>query len=67
MLVVVCQSNRAIGNIPLCFVLCKDFSLSVVPDDLDINKTSEIQLLRPKHRHLGLIGVDGGNSLTLES
>lgn len=37
----------------------KCFPLGVVAEDLDVDKASDVELLRPEHRHLG--GDEVGN------
>jgi hypothetical protein len=38
--------------IPLCLVLRENLSLRVVANDLDVDKTTQVQLFRSKHGHL---------------
>ncbi len=40
-------------GIPLCLVLCKDLSLRMVSNDLNIDEATKVQFLRPEHRHVG--------------
>lgn len=42
--------------VPLGLVLGKDLPLGVVADDLDVDEGTNVQLLRPEHRHLGGCG-----------
>lgn len=40
-------------HIPLRLILLEDLSLRVVSNDLDVDETAQIELLRPEHRHVG--------------
>ncbi|KAK5626803.1 hypothetical protein RRF57_002518 [Xylaria bambusicola] len=41
------------GCAPLRLVFSKDLPLGVVADGPDVDKASDVELLRPEHRHIG--------------
>lgn len=46
-------SDDVSQSLSLGLVFCENLSLGVVSNDLDVDKASKVELLRPEHRHVG--------------
>lgn len=55
-----CVADDVAKCLSLGLVLLKDFALGVVADDLDVDETTKVQLLRSEHGHdCGVVCTDG--------